>query len=273
LNIQNWRTALIESEMTDKAKLVGLVLSVYWNNKGKIYPSLTTLENDCSLTKNTIIRAVAELTDNNFVTVTKEHHRKSSFKINTYLLTGVTVAPMNDTVNEPMIDRANEPMIDRANEPSIDSVAIAPMNAPELDIKVFKGIKEKDTIVSKKKDKPSGLLPVYFQFMILGLTPDKALIKAEKFYSHYQSNGWKVSKNPMKDWKAATSGTWCDFAKVVGYQKDHLCYVIEELEKQYGDRAEHDQFDFAKLKHDRPELFDREMFNNDWNKYLEGLND
>ena len=151
MNIQNWRTALIESEMTDKAKLVGLVLSVYWNNKGKIYPSLTTLENDCSLTKNTIIRAVAELTDNNFVTVTKEHHRKSSFKINTYLLTGVTVAPMNDTVNEPMIDRANEPMIDRANEPSIDSVAIAPMNAPELDIKVFKGIKEKDTIVSKKK--------------------------------------------------------------------------------------------------------------------------
>ena len=156
MNIQNWRTALIESEMTDKAKLVGLVLSVYWNNKGKIYPSLTTLENDCSLTKNTIIRAVAELTDNNFVTVTKEHHRKSSFKINTYLLTGVTVAPMNDTVNEPMIDRANEP--------SIDSVAIAPMNAPELDIKVFKGIKEKDTIVSKKKristliaEKPSGV--------------------------------------------------------------------------------------------------------------------
>lgn len=143
MNIQNWRTALIESEMTDKAKLVGLVLSVYWNNKGKIYPSLTTLENDCSLTKNTIIRAVTELTDNNFVTVTKEHHRKSSFKINTYLLTGVTVAPMNDTVNEPMIDRANEP--------SIDSVTIAPMNAPELDIKVFKGIKEKDTIVSKKK--------------------------------------------------------------------------------------------------------------------------
>jgi DNA-binding transcriptional regulator YhcF (GntR family) len=152
LNIQNWRTALIESEMTDKAKLVGLVLSVYWNNKGKIYPSLTTLENDCSLTKNTIIRAVTELTDNNFVTVTKEHHRKSSFKINTYSLTGVTIAPMNDTVNAPMIDRANEP--------SIDSVATAPMNAPELDIKVFKGIKEKDTIVSKKKVGETGVIEI-----------------------------------------------------------------------------------------------------------------
>lgn len=134
--------------------------------------------------------------------------------------------------------------------------------------------KEKDTIVSKKKDKPSGLLPVYFQFMILGLTPDKAILKAEKFYSHYQSNGWKVSKNPMKDWKAATSGTWCDFTKAVGYQKDHLCYIVEELEKQYGDRDEYDQFDFAKLKHSNPQLFnDPEMFNDTWNKYLEGMND
>lgn len=134
--------------------------------------------------------------------------------------------------------------------------------------------KEKDTIVSKKKDKPSGLLPVYFQFMILGLTPDKAILKAEKFYSHYQSNGWKVSKNPMKDWKAATSGTWCDFTKAVGYQKDHLCYIVEELEKQYGDRDEYDQFDFAKLKHSNPQLFnDPEMFNDTWNKYLGGMND
>lgn len=134
--------------------------------------------------------------------------------------------------------------------------------------------KEKDTIVSKKKDKPSGLLPVYFQFMILGLTPDKAILKAEKFYSYYQSNGWKISKNPMKDWKAATSGTWCDFTKVAGYQKDHLQYIVGELEKQYGDRDEYDQFDFAKLKHSNPQLFnDPEMFNDTWNKYLEGMND
>ena len=25
----------------------------------------------------------------------------------------------------------------------------------------------------------------------------------EKFFDHYESNGWKVGKNPMKDWKAA----------------------------------------------------------------------
>ena len=29
------------------------------------------------------------------------------------------------------------------------------------------------------------------------------IIDAEKLYDHYTSNGWKVGKNPMKDWKAA----------------------------------------------------------------------
>lgn len=155
MNIQNWRTDLIESELTDKAKLVGLVLSVYWNNRNKIYPSLTTLENDCSLTKNTIIKAIEELKGGNFIIVNKEHHRKSSYMVNTYTLTGVTTAPMNapanDTVNEQANDRAN----DRAN----DSVASAPMNAPELGIRELDN--KKDTKVSQKKavqvEKPVGI--------------------------------------------------------------------------------------------------------------------
>lgn len=32
-------------------------------------------------------------------------------------------------------------------------------------------------------------------------------VDAERFCSFYQSNGWKVGKNPMKDWKAAVR-TW-----------------------------------------------------------------
>ena len=28
-------------------------------------------------------------------------------------------------------------------------------------------------------------------------------IRASKFIDYYTSNGWKVGKNPMKDWKAA----------------------------------------------------------------------
>ena len=33
------------------------------------------------------------------------------------------------------------------------------------------------------------------------------MVNAEKFMNYYESNGWKVGKNPMKDWKA-TVRTW-----------------------------------------------------------------
>ena len=33
------------------------------------------------------------------------------------------------------------------------------------------------------------------------------LVDAERFYNYYESNGWKVGKNPMKDWKACVR-TW-----------------------------------------------------------------
>lgn len=32
-------------------------------------------------------------------------------------------------------------------------------------------------------------------------------VDADKFFNYYESNGWKVGKNPMKDWKAAIR-TW-----------------------------------------------------------------
>ena len=32
-------------------------------------------------------------------------------------------------------------------------------------------------------------------------------VDAEKFFNHYESNGWLVGKNPMKDWQAAVR-TW-----------------------------------------------------------------
>lgn len=28
-------------------------------------------------------------------------------------------------------------------------------------------------------------------------------VSPERFMDHYETNGWKVGKNPMKDWKAA----------------------------------------------------------------------
>ena len=55
-------------------------------------------------------------------------------------------------------------------------------------------IKEK----AKKFIKPE-LFEVQNHFEDIGY-----LDEAENFFNYYESNGWKVGKNPMKDWKAAS---------------------------------------------------------------------
>jgi hypothetical protein len=40
-----------------------------------------------------------------------------------------------------------------------------------------------------------------------GKTLTPPFLKAESFHSHYEANGWKIGKSPMKDWKAAIR-TW-----------------------------------------------------------------
>ena len=43
------------------------------------------------------------------------------------------------------------------------------------------------------------------------------MIEAEKFCNFYESKGWKVGKNPMKNWKAAASG-WITRSNLVKKQ-------------------------------------------------------
>lgn len=61
-----------------------------------------------------------------------------------------------------------------------------------------------DSLQDKKRDRelppPFPLVVEYFQAK--GELP----IMAKRFFDHYESNGWKVGKNPMKKWKNAASG-------------------------------------------------------------------
>lgn len=56
----------------------------------------------------------------------------------------------------------------------------------------------------------------------------KNSVDAEKFLNYYESNGWKVGKNPMKDWKAAVR-TWekSSFAQQQPQKKNWSNYVGE----------------------------------------------
>lgn len=54
-------------------------------------------------------------------------------------------------------------------------------------------------------------------------------IDAEKFYDHYESNGWYVGKSKMKDWKASVR-TWEKNNK--GTKRNNRSY-LDELEEEW----------------------------------------
>ena len=54
---------------------------------------------------------------------------------------------------------------------------------------------------------------------------------AESFISHYESNGWKVGKNSMKNWKA-TVAQWCTRMKEKGLRPDDYTYTAPKKQTQ-----------------------------------------
>lgn len=68
-----------------------------------------------------------------------------------------------------------------------------------------KAEKEKEKEI--EKDKRKRFTPPSLQDIQNYCKERKNSINPEKWMSHYESNGWKVGKNPMKDWRAAVR-TW-----------------------------------------------------------------
>ena len=60
-------------------------------------------------------------------------------------------------------------------------------------------------------------------------------VNAEQFYDYYESNGWKVGKNSMKDWKAAVR-TWerSEYRNVKASKKQQAIDVVNDLMQEFG---------------------------------------
>jgi hypothetical protein len=69
-----------------------------------------------------------------------------------------------------------------------------------------------------------------------GKTLDPPFRKAESFVAFYESNGWKVGKNPMKDWKAAVR-TWQQKDKTTTATKPRP--IHEEFSYQKNGTSQH----------------------------------
>jgi hypothetical protein len=100
----------------------------------------------------------------------------------------------------------------------------------------------------------------YFSFRI-GLEQGK--IEAEKFFNYYESNGWKVGKNPMKNWRASANN-WITnsttYAKGTTNNKPKLNkHELDNLRNyNYIHSTSYGEGDYAKLfggEGSQPELY------------------
>lgn len=60
---------------------------------------------------------------------------------------------------------------------------------------------------------------------------------AENFVAHYESNGWKVGKNPMKSWKAACVTWESNWKKKHQLEGKSWLEVAADLERKIGDET------------------------------------
>jgi hypothetical protein len=70
-------------------------------------------------------------------------------------------------------------------------------------------LKDKDTdiVIVKEKVKAKRFAKPTIEDIKEYCIERNNFVDAEKFFDYYSSNGWKVGKNPMKDWKASVR-TW-----------------------------------------------------------------
>ena len=111
-------------------------------------------------------------------------------------------------------------------------------STPEIEVELEKEIKiekeidssAKSTTTKRKRfEKPT--LSEIEQYC----TERNNNVNAEQFYDYYESNGWKVGKNSMKDWKAAVR-TWerSEYRNIKVSKKQQAIDVVNDLMQEFG---------------------------------------
>ena len=76
-------------------------------------------------------------------------------------------------------------------------------NQPLIEIETETEEKEKDTLKCVQKEKVKNFVKPTVDEIDAYCRESKNYIDVGRFYDFYECKGWKVGKNPMKDWRAA----------------------------------------------------------------------
>jgi hypothetical protein len=152
---------------------------------------------DSSLSKPSVISAIRALSEANLIRIKKGQIKYLSSLQNYYEFVGV---------NDSKVNGKNNGKDDGKSDGKSDGKTILPEISEIREVSEFK---EKDTLKGIQKEKTENK-----KFVKPTLAEVQAYcrerqnnVDAERWLDYYEANGWKVGKNPMKDWRAAVR-TW-----------------------------------------------------------------
>lgn len=177
----NW--LLRRSDISSGAKLCYARIVQYCNVNAIAWPSILTLAKETGSSKRQTIRYIKELEKNKLLKIERSAGRRNSF------------LPVTDM--SPVPDVSPVPNMAATSDGYVTGVVPNMSRGIEY-ISKRQGIKKGKV---DKFQKPS------IEEIEAYCTERRNGIDAEQFFDFYEAKGWKIGKEPMRDWKAAVR-TW-----------------------------------------------------------------
>ena len=156
MKIYEWRSNLLDYELTAPAKLTGFILSEYYRDNKKCYPAIRTITEVSGFgSSNTILKAIKELEENNLIKIEKYLKKGWSRERNSYVFVGV-VSPNETSVETSVETSPSETEITKPTK-RIEKEETPPLDSSHLNSTPLYPLLEEKNGVLKKNKKSGGV--------------------------------------------------------------------------------------------------------------------
>jgi len=180
---------------------VWLALANRANASLQCWPSVAAIQEDTGMARATTIRAIRELSEAGEITVDSQKGKGAA--CNHYTLKGSTGNELVQDLNRSTSSGNELALVQDLNRTSSanEPVLVQHLNSNHTNRTRLKNQTKNQTKKARTFKRPS-------LEEIQGYCLErKNQVDPQRFLDYYESNGWKVGKNAMKDWKAAVR-TW-----------------------------------------------------------------
>ncbi len=199
LNCFNWIKLVQQSDLPSNARYLCHYLATYMNaNQDMAWPSLSRIETETGLGHATILRHLKLLSDRGWL-VRHSGNTVESTRYEVSVPASVQIDLTRELVEGRSTTDPRRSTTDQAR--STMDPGVGPPRTPN------NNSNNNNTKDVTEKASVKRFTPPLIDDVKAYIAERGNRIDAEHWYDHYASNGWKVGKNTMKDWKAAVR-TW-----------------------------------------------------------------